>query len=715
MATLPTYVVDGTLHSVAIPTFVADGALHSPALPAFVLDGTLLVRAIQFPAYVLGALRTLFFLPTPSLITAFAGTVAGTGGGQAVLASNPPGRVTGTGGGGGTVSYRVTERTTVVGTGDGTAILTYRTSLLHRIPTPILDGSLRSRGLGTPLLDGAAHSTLLPAYVVDGALIIGGTRLPPYTLAVTARAIVGTGGGSATLTLSYRLVVVTGTGGGSAVIAFKASTSVTGTGGGSGAVAWFTKSVRGTGGGSAVVVGVMTPVVLFSHTLENALRVAFVHTFENGSSVFFDHEIQVYFSASFEHTFENALQGRAQFDHEVINALTTRVQFAHTVANELRTNNTGSFEHEIRNSLSSTTVIALTGAPFLMHQGRRVELTELTISQDENDGLWTAAMGVLQIADALRLVERDAVTLDIYGDEYALVVETLGRARRSRTERSFVVNCKSPAWLKLGSKATPITKTWGAVSARAAVEEIVGAAVEWSIIDWTIPVGKLTAVGAIPLTVVQSIVKAAGGVVESKRDGTLRVRYRYPVAIPDVPAATPDHFLAEGKDVWRYDISSYSGQSYNRIALANGSEQDGFLTAEDDPANPQTVLGGEQRTFFVFTDDRTEVVTVIASDGTVFDRGTQLIPVEETLRFDNTNTVEITKPVHSGFTVVSWYGTNLGALTVSGRTLTAAAVGVAIVKVKYVAQARVYALQAPLTSGGETSFPVAIYVVGALK
>lgn len=465
-----------------------------------------------------------------------------------------------------------------------------------------------------------------------------------------------------------------------------------------------------------------------SHTILFSYQVVAAHTISMGAASYASHTIIVTFGMSVSHTIIQSIQGRILASHTIILSLTSRVQIGHVVVIDVRSNNQGTAFHTIRNRVIGDIVVIhpisgintlavqepVVEQVYLLYNGIVLPLLEASVSQDENDGLWNGRLELAEARDFSLLSKGDFISIVIYGDVYEMVVESLSVSRTSRTERRFELNCKSPAWRTLGRYAPQVTKTWDAVSARSVVEELVGEVVDWQITDWIIPVERLAAVNQSPLDVVRTIVDTAGGVVESLRDGTLRARYLYPVTIPSVPGATLDQVLTEELDVFSSNMSSPEDEVFDKVVVADSQEGDGFLSAEADPDNPTVVIGGEQQGFLVFKDEKVEILQIILSDGSLINRGTKIIDVEEQVVFSNTSKQNVSKPIYSDL-AWTWYGPGLGSLTADGNTVTASSVGVAIARVSYKALGFAYAVQSPVTSGGETSFPIIVYVVGGIK
>lgn len=435
------------------------------------------------------------------------------------------------------------------------------------------------------------------------------------------------------------------------------------------------------------------------------------------------HAAPISFSARLAHIARHGMNAPYALAHAALYDMTTQGLKAHTGRHDLLANNPARLDHRASWSLLQSVISVATQRPFLTWQGQQIELVEASVSLDEGGQFWAVRARIAKPQDYARLSRLDAVTLDIHGDEYALVIESLNRSRASEqgkgggTAQVFEAVCRSALWSTLGQDATKITRTWStAAVASEVVEELAGEPVDWRILDWTIPAGRLAAVNEPAISIIARIAAVAGGVVESAADGSLIVRYRYPVSIPDAAGATVDHELSEATGIISLSERRDAGARFDRLTLSDAADGQGYLSAERDPDQQDTIFGGEQQRFLAFHSPDVEVSSVILSDGTLLELGVADIEVEdEEVVFSNSDQARANRPVHSGFTY-TWYGTGLGAITVGadGLTLRAATSGVGVARVSYVARARRYAVLSPTTSGGRSEFPIAVHVIGAL-
>lgn len=202
-----------------------------------------------------------------------------------------------------------------------------------------------------------------------------------------------------------------------------------------------------------------------------------------------------------------------------------------------------------------------------------VPISALTLSSDEESVFWQCQLQLAKARDYGRFPRDTAFTLELFGIEYQLVVDSRELSRSmdeagNQIETAMITGL-SPACRHTSPRATPFSRTWTEpVTARAAVETILGEAVSWEILDWIIPAYRLAAVNAIPLDLAKQIVGAAGGLLECLPDGHLRARYRFPVSIPDQASVSPDLQLTE-HDIYSVSETPLNDDLRNRFQLVD--------------------------------------------------------------------------------------------------------------------------------------------------
>lgn len=204
------------------------------------------------------------------------------------------------------------------------------------------------------------------------------------------------------------------------------------------------------------------------------------------------------------------------------------------------------FVHDTRYHCQQPTVL-MSAADFYIEPN--IQILSATITADENSSVYQCEVELQNAYDYFNFEYDDDFILHVLGTTYAFVVD--GRSLNRSTDdvghavSSAKLSGLSPLCRYASPRATPVTKVWSsAVMASSAVAELVGA-VTWTMVDWMIPAFRLSAEKAAPLDVAKSIVEAAGGLLESKPDGSIIARPRWPVSVPLITTTTPDHTLTE--------------------------------------------------------------------------------------------------------------------------------------------------------------------------
>ncbi|MBI5058973.1 LamG domain-containing protein [candidate division KSB1 bacterium] len=240
--------------------------------------------------------------------------------------------------------------------------------------------------------------------------------------------------------------------------------------------------------------------------------------------------------------------------------------------------------------LSVPPPINITGKPVIIFNGREIGITAASLNADETSYAWNATIHLASLADYHNMPLDAEFTLSLFGADYLLIVDNKNMDRSKPGEVQLTIQGISPSARLASPRAQLVTKTWGAVMARSAAEEMAGAAIEWNLVDWMISADRLSFTDASPMDVIDAIAKAAGGVVETKPDGSLRVRRKYPVSPQSWPAATGALALNEDEDILSLAEAWRAPTLINRLVITDSSSSttDGgdVLEYTQDEADP---------------------------------------------------------------------------------------------------------------------------------
>ncbi|MBF0436310.1 MAG: hypothetical protein HQL77_13175 [Magnetococcales bacterium] len=288
----------------------------------------------------------------------------------------------------------------------------------------------------------------------------------------------------------------------------------------------------------------------------------------------------------------------------------------------------------------------------------------------------------------------------------------------------LTVSVVSPTARFVVPRAIPMDKVWdGPIWARDAAEEAVGEAIQWDLVNWLVPGGRLAVHEASPLDVVRTIVEAVGGLVESLPDGTLRVRHRFPIAVPGWATANVDHVLTDESDNLSCRESHVLRNRVNKVLvrgyLPSGT---GFLSVEVDARSgglnhgQTTFYSGDTAHLLIHAGDDVALDNPVVSAGVILPGGWDEVKLTQDVLFDGTSTATLDKPAMS-IDSVTWLGTDLGRISreADNRTLTVPNAGVAIARVTYRTRVRSWSLSSPSTVAGLSEFPVQVRFTGTTE
>ncbi|MBF0339374.1 MAG: hypothetical protein HQL95_00245 [Magnetococcales bacterium] len=343
-----------------------------------------------------------------------------------------------------------------------------------------------------------------------------------------------------------------------------------------------------------------------------------------------------------------------------------------------------------------------------------------TLSQAEQDYAWSGTLEVTNPASFQRIQITDPIDLELGGEVFKLIVDNKTIERDGVGMPRLMVSVISPTARFTTPRATPLERVWDApVWARDAAEEAVGETIEWDLVNWLITGGRLAVHDASPMDVVRTIAAAAGGLVESLPDGTLRVRHRFPVAVPSWATAPVNHVLTDESDNLSCRESHILRTRVNKVLvrgyLPSGS---GFLSVEVD-SRPDgmnhgrtTFFAGDTAHLLVHAGDDIALADPLVSAGVILPGGWQVITVTQDLVFSGTATATLEKPA-IGIDAVTWLGNDLGDFTLESdnRTVSVPNAGVAIARVTYRSMARSWNLSSP-TVAGLDEYPVQVHLTG---
>ena len=312
-------------------------------------------------------------------------------------------------------------------------------------------------------------------------------------------------------------------------------------------------------------------------------------------------------------------------------------------------------------AILTTQIINITGQPTVTLNGEVLDIESADVAIDEGSFVWRASIGILDIEDYVKFNINDEIVLNLYGEIFNLVVESKNLSRSGPAEVDMGLVAVSPAIKFDFPRATALDLSFSSpiLAQDAAEQALDGEDIDWQIIDWLIPANRLAIKDGSPIQLVQNIVEAAGGVLESKPDGQLVARPLFPVSIPDFDTASLDQTYSDASDNLSVSESFSPTKRLNlfRILDITASKRDSIEFEFDE----ESVTEGDLKLFpSPFETNR----VIKSSRGSEI--GFQFIGVETEEREQQVEFKEgfatLSKPIETLISVV-WEATDLGALT----------------------------------------------------
>lgn len=303
---------------------------------------------------------------------------------------------------------------------------------------------------------------------------------------------------------------------------------------------------------------------------------------------------------------------------------------------------------------------------------RVFSIVDMVFESSEATSVWSGTLNITNPDDFAITAEGDEVVLSVGGEEYTLIVLTKSINRSDPARISMRINVASRLVLKDSPRATPQTYSFDvAMSAKEMVEEILGEVVEWELVDWMIPAGRVRFEEVVPLAAARRVVEAAGGIIQSNPDGTIKVRSLFPVATNFYATATPDHVFTDDDDNLSASATYEYRDQFNqfRISEAETAQGDRF---EWVPSEDSVLVG----TLRFYPSPWRETVTIRTTEPVA---GTTYTPLGVVARTEEDEEVEFRDGIAStrypivGAPTIEWLSTPLGGVTTVdfGTSLTA--------------------------------------------
>lgn len=213
--------------------------------------------------------------------------------------------------------------------------------------------------------------------------------------------------------------------------------------------------------------------------------------------------------------------------------------------------------------------IIATPPGFAALNGRDIELLSIEVSADEGQFGWKCGMQLAHLEDYDLFQAETRYTVTIGGEVYAMVLDSKQKPRSGPVAKAANISGISPCARYNEPRARLITKTWTVpvLASALAVELFPEESIAWTVIDWSIPSPRLSASNESPRGIMQRVLAAAGAVLECEKDGSLKVRYLYPVSVPAYAGATPDQIFTDSDHNFTIDEGIQLASLVNKIRI----------------------------------------------------------------------------------------------------------------------------------------------------
>jgi hypothetical protein len=340
----------------------------------------------------------------------------------------------------------------------------------------------------------------------------------------------------------------------------------------------------------------------------------------------------------------------------------------------------------------------------MTHKGRKIPIADYRLGQNWDSYAWEGQAAIVDYADYIRIKTGDAVTLNIQGTDYALVVQSKRLSDDgSSGQAQFNLRLASPVMTLAASR---ITKTYEADTARSIVQDLLGQAVTWGIVDWSIPGGVVVLDEGNPVESARAILAAVGGILQSNPNGTLKAQYKTGnTAWNRLGTANSAAIYTDREHIFDY-ADEPPGDVWNAVTIADetGADLDASYNADYEETGRFTgwlrIYPTPWVTDFSLTHTGDDSIKIL-------DHEVEYILESQTVEFTQ-GKASVSHPIYN-LVSLEWQHRDLDPVTwqIDSKELTAeGGEGYSIATVQYMRRVRRYPIQHGLTAPELTQFLV---------
>lgn len=285
-----------------------------------------------------------------------------------------------------------------------------------------------------------------------------------------------------------------------------------------------------------------------------------------------------------------------------------------------------------------------------------------------------------------------AISLDLLGQRYELLGESYSRTRRFG-ERGWTLVASSPAARLQSRYAEPVSGNLDGPASTLARQLAGPVPLVWTMVDWQVQPGRLSAAGQAPLELLRTLVSAAGGTLSSDPDGRLRAQ----VWPPYPPADWPTHRAATVDSLHHMIAVSDSEDSrdlYNAVTVSADAESTGASLRIEEDADQRVGTVTEVVVYQVPWRDEFDLRHCGKSLVVLADLGIEEREIIDELIEIQQGSGRTQYPIH-GIVAARWNQIDLGSITpAEDGTLETAITGESLLYLSYKTRARRYRVDA---------------------
>ncbi len=221
---------------------------------------------------------------------------------------------------------------------------------------------------------------------------------------------------------------------------------------------------------------------------------------------------------------------------------------------------------------SSSSVVLTPTNPLVVLDGRTLDIFSAEVAADEDGDVWEASFALSNLADFSLFSVNKEFSLFFCGEEYRLIVDSRAIDRSNPEDVTATIYGVSPAKQYQTPRAALVSKTWTAPTLASSIATELIPALQWQTIDWVVDGGAYGVEEASPLDGVKTLAAVVGAIFESLPDGTMRVRPKYPVSVPNFSVATASFTITDLVDNFSYSEKYTPNKLENLITITDEEE-----------------------------------------------------------------------------------------------------------------------------------------------